>query len=47
MDIFPNAVHEMEIIGSSGEQEVYIDYDAGAHIVGQGEIAKIEMYRLR
>ena len=47
MDIYDKSTHTMEIIGSSGEQEVYVDYDAGKHTVGKGEKAKIEMYRLR
>ena len=47
MDIYPKAEHTMEIIGNSGEQEVYIDYDADRHVVGQGEKTEIEMYKIR
>ena len=47
MDIYSKDSHTMEIIGNSGGQEVYIDYDAGKHTVGQGEKANIKMYRLR
>ena len=47
MDIYPKAEHSMEIIGNSGEQEIYADYDASPHFVGQGEKADIYMYRIR
>ena len=47
MDIYPKAKHTMEIIGDSGGQEVYVDYDACPHFVGQGEKSEIEMYRIR
>ena len=47
MDIYPKEKHTMEIIGNSGEQEVYVDYDAGGHVIGEGETAEIEMYRIR
>ncbi len=47
MDIYDKSTHTMEIIGNSGEQEVYVDYDADRHVVGEGEQAEIEMYRLR
>ena len=47
MDIYPKAKHSMEIIGNSGEQEIYADYDASPHFVGQGETAEIDMYRIR
>ena len=47
MDIFAKGEHEMEIIGNSGEQEVYVDYDANGHYVGRGEKNKIVMYKIR
>ncbi len=47
MDIYPKAKHTMEIIGNSGEQEIYADYDASPHSVGQGEKTEIDMYRIR
>ena len=47
MDIYPKTKHSMEIIGSSGEDEVYVDYDAQGHIVGSGDRPVIEMYKIR
>lgn len=47
MDIYPKSEHSMEIIGNSADQEVYVDYDADGHKIGNGEIANIEMYKLR
>ncbi len=47
MDIYSKEAHSMEIIGNSGNQPVYVDYDAGAHYVGQGERVTINMYKLR
>ena len=47
MDIYSKDSHTMEIIGNSGGQEVYIDYDANKHTFGEGEKAYIKMYRLR
>ena len=46
-DSFAKGEHEMEIIGNSGEQEVYVDYDANGHYVGRGEKNKIVMYKIR
>ena len=43
----PKTKHSMEIIGSSGEDEVYVDYDAQGHIVGSGDRPVIEMYKIR
>ena len=47
MGIYPRSTHNMEIIGNSADQGVYIDCDARGHKVGQGEIINIEMYKLR
>jgi len=47
MSIYPKTEHNMEIIGSTGDQVVYIDYDASPHQIGNGEVANIEMYKIR
>ena len=47
MDIYPKEKHSMDIIGNSGEQEVYVDYDGAGHIIGQSEQAEIDMYKIR
>ena len=46
MDIYPKSNHKMQLIGNSGNQEVYLDYDAEAHIFGDNQITEIEMYKL-
>lgn len=47
MEVYSKEAHSMEIIGNSENQPVYVDYDAGAHYVGQGERVTINMYKLR
>ena len=47
MDIYPKTKHEMQLIGNSGDQEVYLDYDAERHIFGKDKVTEIEMYKLR
>ena len=44
---FEKKAHTMEFIGDSGENDVYIDYDAGHHYFGRGEKAEISMYKIR
>lgn len=39
-------LNEMEIIGSTGNDKVYFNYDARSHSVGNGEKAKCEMNQL-
>ena len=47
MSIYPKSEHSMEPIGSSGDEYVYIDYDAGRHQVGKGGATRIKMYKIR
>ena len=48
MDIFPKEERSMLPIGSTGKQKVYLDYDAGSHIIGTSEQpVSIQMYKIR
>ena len=48
MDVFPKEKHSMLPIGSTGEQEVYLDYDADSHKIGTSEEpVTIQMYKIR
>jgi len=47
MSVYPKTKHKIQIVGNTGKQPIYIDYDASRHIVNGTEIAEIEMYKLR
>ena len=48
MSIFPKDEHSILPIGSTGEQEVYLDYDADSHNIGAfEEPVNIKMYNIR
>ena len=47
MSIYPKSEHSMEPIGSSGDEYVYIDYDASRHKIGKDGATRIKMYKIR
>ena len=48
MDVFPKENHSMLPIGSTGDQRVYLDYDASGHEIGPNKNATyIDMYKIR
>ena len=47
MGIYPKETHSMNVIGDSGNQQVYLDFDASSHYIGQYETVNIDMYQIR
>ncbi|MBR1425099.1 hypothetical protein IJ579_06010, partial [bacterium] len=47
MSIYPKEEHSMQVVGSTGSDRVYLDYDASGHVINGTETARINMYRLR
>ena len=47
MNVYPKATHTMQVIGNTGNDKIYLDYDISAHKIDGTETATIEMYRLR
>ena len=43
---FPLKEKSIEIIGDSGDLEVYLDFDADAHQIGKGIIHKVDLYKI-
>ena len=47
MSIYPKETRSMQVIGSTGSDEIYLDYDAMPHVVNGQEKVNIEMYKIR
>ena len=47
MSIYPQDKHTMRVVGNTGGQEIYLDYDASHHVLDGTQSATISMYKLR
>ena len=47
MENFPIENKDFRIIGSSGDEQLYFDFDAEAHAIDGTEVFNSELYKIR
>ena len=47
MNVLPIGIYDMEVLGSTGKDEIYLDYDANRHVIDYKERIRTSLFQIR